>query len=723
MGMVENPETQVSKADMALSEKLQLVADLLASKEGTEAVMEKIRGLYPQLQTINASNVLILTGDDKDRANISIIGICSTSGAGIVALAERIAAGLTAIAEKPVKPLSEKRQLVAGVFASKAAADAAMEKIKSLSSQLRIANASNILVLAKDDKGKVDINIIDIGSTSRVNIAALAERIAEDIITVASKPVGSPAELNVQVTHLGHALNPGSVAIGLFVDPQYAGRVEDGIRKAGAQVLTVDDLKRIGAGLGAAEGTNDLAVKAAEVSQAMPQTAPQAALLVLDWQEEYAYSLGLQALIYGFPYIYNAFTRYKWTNIPQDPKHVPYAPVNHFWHASELIDATYRDGGCPNNDTLYSVAWVDLSKEPVILTVPEVPDDRYWTFELVSFTSDNFAYVGKRIGSRAGNYALIGPDWHGDLPEGVTAVTPSSPTPWILILGRTLADGVDDLPAVHALQAQYRLTPLSFWGKPEVQLPESRDVYKPAVALAGSEDPLGPWKTLNAMLAENPPEAHHEVLLKQFATIGIGPDLDVEQQPEVVKKALQRVLGVGIPLLRQQFMSGVWAEFVNGWRYPPSNEGRFGDEFLKRAADQSLAGIAANDPVEAVYLVNLTDNSDEPLTSAHRYELTFPGGFEPPVDAFWSITAYGTDYNLIPNQINRYSIGNRTPGVKKNADGGITFYFQEKSPGPDKESNWLPTGSGAWFTVLRLYIPHPEVVNAEWECPPITKLD
>lgn len=615
-------------------------------------------------------------------------------------------------------PLSEKQKLVAGVFASKAAADAAMERIKELCTQIQMAKASNVLVLAKDDKGKVDINIIDIGSTSGMNIAALAERVALDLTAVASKPGGSLTELNVQVTHLGHALNPGSVAIGLFVDPQYASRIKDGIEKTGAQVLTANDLKRIGAGLGAAEGTNDLAVKAAEVSQAAPQVAPA----VFDWQAEYAYSLGLQAFIYGFPYVYNAYTRYKWTNISQDPKHVPYAPVNHFWHATEVLDATYRDGGCPNNDTLYSVAWVDLSKEPVILTVPDIPAERYWTFELSTFTSDNFAYVGRRVGSEAGNYALIGPGWHGDLPEGVIAMMPSSPTPWILILGRTLVDGVDDLPAVHALQAQYRLTPLSFWGKPD-KLPESRDVYKPAVALDGSEDPLGPWKALNAMLAENPPAAHHEVLLKQFATIGIGPGLDVEQQPEVVKKALQRVLAAGIPLIRQQFMSGVWAKVVNGWRYPPSNMGRFGDEFLLRAADQSLAGIVANDPVEAVYLINATDSSGELLTGANRYEITFLKGYEPPVDAFWSMTVYGTDNNLIPNQINRYSIGDLTPYVKKNEDGGTTFYFQNESPGSDKESNWLPTGSGAWFTILRMYIPRPEAINAEWKCPPIRRVD
>jgi hypothetical protein len=138
--------------------------------------------------------------------------------------------------------------------------------------------------------------------------------------------------------------------------------------------------------------------------------------------------------------------------------------VNHFWHASELIDATYRDGGCPNNDTLYSVAWVDIGKEPVILTVPDISEKRYWTFELVTFTSDNFAYVGRRVGSRAGNYAIIAPGWHGNLPKDVTAVTPSSPTPWILILGRTLVDGVDDLPAVHAPAGTVQADTIKFLG-------------------------------------------------------------------------------------------------------------------------------------------------------------------------------------------------------------------------------------------------------------------
>jgi uncharacterized membrane protein len=618
-----------------------------------------------------------------------------------------------------VEVTPETQQLVAGVFATQAAYDAAAAKIKTMGPQLQVVNASNLLVIAKDEAGKVAIDVLDVGASSGADLMALAKRAAADLESLGGNAPTSATDLAAHASHLGAALNPGAVAVGVFVDKQFAPKIEDALRKMGVQVLTADDLKRIGAGIGAAVGTNDLAAKAAMQAQAAPP--PPA---VFDWHAEYAYSLALQAFIYGFPYVYNAVTRYKWTNVPQDIKHVAYAPVNQFWHAAEVTDASWKEGGCPNNDTAYSLAWVDLSQGPVIITVPDIPADRYWTMELVDFASDNFAYIGKRQGTKAGHYALIGPGWEGKLPEGVQRIAPDSPTPWILIAGRTVVNGVEDLPNVHAIQAGYQLTPLRYWGVPQEKIPTTRDVYKPPVAALGADDPLGAWKTLNAMLAENPPPAHHAILLKQFADIGVGPGLDVEQQPEVVKQALQRAAAKGMLLLRQQFMSGVWVQrLVNGWRYPPVDEGRLGDKFLMRSADQSLVGICANDPVEAVYLVNLTDHEGAPLSGARKYEFTFPKGNTPPVDAFWSLTVYGADYNLVPNPINRYSIGDRTPGVKTNADGSVTFYFQNESPGADKESNWLPTGNEGWFPILRMYMPRPEVVNATWECPAIKRVD
>jgi len=454
----------------------------------------------------------------------------------------------------------------------------------------------------------------------------------------------------------------------------------------------------------------------------MPQTqqAPTGTGVMQDWRGEYAYTAGVQAFIYGFPYIYNAKLRHDWVTQARDPAVVPYAAVNQFWHAARLIDATYRDGGCPNNDALYSLAWLDLRDEPVILSHPDMAD-RYFTFELTGFTSDNFDYVGQRTtGPGAGHFAITGPGWRGDLPPEVQPVRPA-PTPWVLVLGRTLVDGAADLPKVQALQAQYRLTPLSLWGKPRAAMPERREVYAPAETTA---DPLGPWKTLNAMLAENPPPGHHGVMLRQFAHIGVGPSLDVEAQPDVVKHALIRAAATGTALLREQFLSGSWATIVNGWRYPPPEEGRFGDDFLRRAADQSLAGIAANDPAEAVYLVNFEDGDGAKLSPKGRYELRFPAANLPPVDAFWSLSAYtAADMNLIPSSARRYSVGNRTPGLCRDGDGGLTIHLQPESPGTGREPNWLPTSPDLpWFVILRLYRPQASVAETKWECPAITRV-
>jgi hypothetical protein len=226
------------------------------------------------------------------------------------------------------------------------------------------------------------------------------------------------------------------------------------------------------------------------------------------------------------------------------------------------------------------------------------------------------------------------------------------------------------------------------------------------------------------MLEENPPPAHHSLVLDQFAQIGIGPGLDVDAQPDVVKLGLTRAAGIGMRLLRQQFLSGDWATIVNGWRYPPPQEGRLGDDFLRRAADQSMAGIAANDPAVAVFLVNFDDDAGQKLAPDGRYELHFSAEDGPPVDAFWSLAAYTAgDLNLIPNPASRYSVGDRTVGLRHDPDGGLTIYLQPDSPGPSKEANWLPTSaSHDWFVILRLYRPHQTVVEATWKCPGISRV-
>ena len=599
-------------------------------------------------------------------------------------------------------------QLVAGVFSDHAAWEAARGRLQEMAPQLSKAGVTAVLSIAKAGDGTITPAVVDMPGGSEGAEALLARtRSALERLSGGRGGEGTPA------AELGHALMPGAVAVGVFVPTSRAQAVEVGMQNLGARVLSAEDLKRIGAGMTGANTNGTLDTEEAADAPVTPASP------VFDWQAEYAYSYGLQAFIYGFPYVYLAQCRYKWTNEPRDPEHVPYSAVGQFWHARDVLDATYQDGGNPNNDTMYSIAWVDLTEEPVILSHPDM-GGRYFSFQLAGMTSDNFDYVGQRTtGSAAGDFALTGPGWEGELPEGVKATAPAR-TPWILCLGRTLVDGPDDVVNVREIQSQYRLTPLSLWGQPGAMAPERRDVLKP---IEMSDDPLGPWKTLNAVLGENPPPEEHAVLLEQFATIGIGPGLDVEAQPHVVKDSLVRAAGAGMQVLKQYFLGGAWATVVNGWRYPPRELGRAGDDFLLRAAGQALGGIIANDPPEAVYLVNMDDADGDKLAGDRRYELSFEHHTLPPVDSFWSLTMYKEDMNLVPNPADRYSIGERTAGLQRDPDGALTISIQAEAPGEGRAANWLPCpAQGTWFVILRLYRPQAEVIDATWECPPIRRL-
>jgi hypothetical protein len=441
-----------------------------------------------------------------------------------------------------------------------------------------------------------------------------------------------------------------------------------------------------------------------------------------DWRELYAYTLGIQAYVFGFPYVYLPTLRWDWVTQPKAAGDItPYAPLNHFSHVRALADASYRGGGAPNQDTLYSMAWVDVGKEPIILSHPDM-GDRYFTFELACIDSDNFAYVGKRTtGGKAGSFALVGPAWKGTLPEGVKAL-PASRTPTAVVFGRTLIDGPADGPAVNALQDQYTLIPLSLWGKKDVRLPESRDVWKPFDL---KTDPLGEWKTMNRAMTENPPEARLAKLVEFFSAVGVGPNQDIDALDEATKRGLERAAVDGRKMLNDVIRSGKLGKQVNHWNIPPKIFGRAGlsDDFLLRGSVQCLGGIIANEPEEAVYYNTALDSIGKPLDGSKAYTMTFDPGQLPKVNGFWSITLYDPTYNFTPNSINRYSLGDRTQGLKTVSDGGLTIYIQNGSPGGDKESNWLPsTQSGLFILVMRTYMPGAAIVEQRWAPPPIVEI-
>jgi hypothetical protein len=435
------------------------------------------------------------------------------------------------------------------------------------------------------------------------------------------------------------------------------------------------------------------------------------------WRENYAYTLGFQAYVFGYPWVNMAAYRYAFVKGPYRNEQTPYAALNHFYHFRTLPDARYQGGGGTNNDTLYSTAWVDVSKEPVILSHPDM-GERYFQFQLASFDSDNFSVVGNRVtGSRAGSFALVGPDWKGKLPKGVTAL-PRSRSNAIFILGRTLVDNRADALVVNKLQDRYTLVPLSYWGKRGAVLPESRDVWMP---FDKKTDPLADWKTMNRAMAEFPPEARHKNLLDMFATIGVGPGLDVSSQSDATRRGLARAANDAFKMLVDINKSDhpFLGNSRDGWDISPRNFGRLGQEndFLRRAAI-NFSGLVSTTPAEATYYQSNADARGDLYDGSRSYVLRFAPGTLPDVKAFWSVTMYSAasgTFNLVDNPIDRYSIGDRTPNVKKDADGGLTIYISGTSPGVARESNWLPSPTSGPFTLtFRAYIPGKDIVDQKW---------
>jgi len=460
-----------------------------------------------------------------------------------------------------------------------------------------------------------------------------------------------------------------------------------------------------------------------------------------EWEEEYAYALGIQVYIYGFPWIYNAQLRWLWASpggkVLSKKKGLatPHAPINSFFYADKLSSPAIQTGGSPNCDTLYSTAWLDVAPDPIVLSVPEV-SDRYYCIEMVCMDADNFAYVGARsTGTQAGNFLIAGPGWNGQVPEGVLDVLPRSRTPAILLLGRTGVNNTsqEDLNKARAIQEQYLLTPLSDW--PNTPRPRPSKVMVPYGI--DYNQTAGAWKTMNEAMTENPPGVppgiNQEQLLKLFATVGIGPNQNLDDQSEATRSGLQRAAEDGLAMLMK--MSKGRGKAVNGWSYPPTDIGRAGQnsDFITRAALQSLGGICAHDPVEGVYLNVFTDSDNMTLSGQYRYTITFLGGEFPPCDTtkhgFWSVTIYNSTYNLVPGS-SHYTVNSYYPEYQgRDSSGGMTILIQSDLPDELPEgSYWLQspgkTDDLTFYLILRVYIPDPSVsVTQTWAPPQIVRND
>jgi hypothetical protein len=400
------------------------------------------------------------------------------------------------------------------------------------------------------------------------------------------------------------------------------------------------------------------------------------------------------------------------------------APINQFAHVRAFPDATFTDIVSPNADTLYSLAWLEVAKEPVVLSVPKM-GKRFYLMQIMDDWTNVFADPGTRAtGSGKGQFAIAGPEWKGKLPEGVMELR--SPTNTVWIVGRTQTNGREDYPAVRAIQDQYKLTPLSAWGKdytPPGNVPVATDVdlkTPPAEQVARMVAAMF-FARLNTLMKDNPPAAVDAEAMKRFAAIGIAPGKPFD--PAKLDPAVAKGIARGALAARETLNAEAKKPFgkvVNNWSIMTDRIGRYGTDYQFRSV-VALVGLGTNLPEDATYPLTRVDAEGKALTGANRYVIRFAKGQLPPVGAFWSVTMYNSKQAFVDNPINRYVIGDRDM-LKFDADGSLTLYVQLELPGKDEEWNWLPAPKDEFNLVMRLYWPKKEILDGTWKPPAVERV-
>ena len=434
-----------------------------------------------------------------------------------------------------------------------------------------------------------------------------------------------------------------------------------------------------------------------------------------------ARELAVEAYIFAYPMI--ELYRTALNQAVLDDSSTFIAPFNTLHNDTKLLDASFTSVVRPNNDTLYSFIWLDLRDEPMVISVPETPDNRYYVLQLLDMYTHNFGYIGTRkTGNGAGNYLIAGPYWQGKTPEGIDGVYRSEGN-FAWCIGRTAVDGAEDLPAATAVMEQYALTPLSKF-KEQPSYPPSVPLNYPLYTEQQARS-AGFINYFNFLLGQVKIHPTDDNDIVSFGSIGVGRNRPFDA--DSLNPDMRKVIDEGVDLGYEQIvqMAQYVGEKRNGWVLTGKvfgNRKRMQDRYLTRAA-AAMYGLGGNDIEEAYYPGATEDADGEPLdASKHSYAITFSADEIPAVNAFWSLTLYSLpDQLFVENPINRYSIGDRTPGLLYGDDGSLTLYIQTESPGEDKESNWLPANAGEFSLQMRMYLPKPEALEGPYAPPPIQK--
>jgi hypothetical protein len=438
---------------------------------------------------------------------------------------------------------------------------------------------------------------------------------------------------------------------------------------------------------------------------------------------EEAISIATDAYVFGYPLITMDMTRRQMTNVAvPDPGH---APLGELVRMRSYPAVDYHAVTAPNADTLYTTAWLDVSNEPWLLSVPDM-GDRYYLLPMLSGWTDVFQVPGKRTtGGKAATYAITGPGWTGQLPAGVTEY--KSPTGLVWILGRIYCTGTpQDYAAVHALQDKFSLVPLNSYGKPYAPVPGTVDnSFDMKTALRDQVDGLGIdeyFTYLARLMKTNPPAAEDAPMIAKMARIGLvpGQDFDSTKLGAFDKEAIKAVPKLAQVKIMEYFKKA--AQPVNGWMYLTKDIGIYGTDYLQRALVTAI-GLGANRPQDAIYPTSQEDaDAKEYNGDSNKYVMHIEKGQMPPTKGFWSITMYDKDYFFVPNPLNRYTLSARNKFIT-NPDGSVDLYFQADSPGKAKEANWLPAPKAKFIPMMRLYWPTetpPSIIDGSWKPAAIT---
>ena len=438
---------------------------------------------------------------------------------------------------------------------------------------------------------------------------------------------------------------------------------------------------------------------------------------------EQAVADAIDVYVYGYPLVTMDMTRRFMTNVATpDAQH---APMGQILKARTYPAPDYHAVTAPNADTLYTTAWIDVSNEPWVLSVPDM-GDRYYLLPMLSGWTDVFQVPGKRTtGGKAQVYAITGPGWSGTLPKGVTEY--KSPTGMVWLLGRIYCTGTPaDYAAVHALQDKFSLVPLSSYGKPYT--PPAGEVdssFDMKTAVRDQVDALSVndyFNYLARLMKTNPPAAADAPLVEKMKAIGLEPgkDFDPSKLGAFDKEVIKTVPKLAQVKIMEYFKKA--AEPVNGWMYLTKDIGIYGTNYIQRALVTAI-GLGANRPQDAIYPTSQKDSEGHEYDGASKkYVMHFNKGELPPVNGFWSITMYDKDYFFVPNPLNRYTLSARNK-FNVNPDGSIDLYLQADSPGKAKEANWLPAPKAQFIPMLRLYWPKetpPSIIDGTWKPPAIT---